>query len=223
MKGWVLLVVAAIPAAMLADPSPARAALGSSVPTYNEVAVEELSTPAGEVGALVNGAPSPSAQGPALSTPGLSSGTFDAELDSVVVHGDTMVKSFEEARGRLSNYVFDPLNWRASGSGVVPSFVERDTYHFQDGAWQPIASRSADSTASISIVWQGSGPAVVTRSVEPDGVCVIPPSSDETCLPRLHAGRWRQAVVSGWMTFNGLGVSVRLPSNQRGWMAYGSP
>ena len=117
MKGRILLVVAAIPAAMLADPSPAGAALGSSVPTYNEVAVEELSTPAGEVGALVNGAPSPSTQGPALSTPALSSGTFDAELDSVVVHGDTMVKSFEEARGRLSNYAFDPLNWRASGSG----------------------------------------------------------------------------------------------------------
>ena len=210
-------------ATALIGASPARASTGALVPTTGEAALDELSTPAGDFGAVVSGPPASSGLGAAGRPSSLDSATIDAEVISVEVRSDTMVSRFEEASGRLSRFGFDPLGWQARASGVVATFVERRTYQLREGAWQLVSSSDTRSTASISLVWRGTGAPELRQSVEPVGTCTDPPGADEVCLPSLHASRWRRAAVSGSISFYGLGVSVNLSSDAAGWMAYGAP
>lgn len=98
------------------------------------------------------------------------------------------------------SFVFDPVDWRATVTAVVPTTVKTTTFVRSEYGWRLVGSSKAPGRTRVELTWVGEGDVRAVPRVSAGMTYAIPPVY---AWASLHLAR--EAQATGRIAFGGLG------------------
>lgn len=145
-----------------------------------------------------------------------------ADAGRVVVDRHRKTRYSEVTCTMAEGFRFDAAGWTAGIDDTFESHLYVERFQRKGASWRRVSATQSTRTITARLRWTGAGEERSAQHVYPPGVgscysllpCVRP--------PWVSIERERRALVSGTLRFEGLGLTVRIPSSHGGTMRWAS-